>query len=86
MTTPGARPAITRQPASDNCRRTRRCRLGPNTNNGTEINRISTAVDVDLRRAVQLRQAADVSVVDATVGQAAESATQPSSSRRTSTT
>jgi hypothetical protein len=47
-----------------------------------DINRISTAVDVDLRRAgadraVQLRQAADVSMVDATVGQAAESATQP---------
>lgn len=47
-----------------------------------DINRISTAVDVDLRRAgadraVQLRQAADVSVVDATVGQAAESATHP---------
>lgn len=47
-----------------------------------DINRISAAVDVDLRRAgadraVQLRQAADVSVVDATVGQAAESATHP---------
>ena len=58
-----------------------------------DINRISTAVDVDVDlrragadRAVQLRQAADVSVVDATVGQAAESATQPSSSRPPSTT
>ena len=47
-----------------------------------DINRISAAVDVDLRskgadRAVQLRQTAEVSVVGATVGQAAESATQP---------
>lgn len=47
-----------------------------------DINRISAAVDVDLRRtgadrAVQLRHAAEVSVVDATVGQAAESATHP---------
>lgn len=47
-----------------------------------DINRISAAVDVDLRRAgadraVQLRQATGVSVVDATVGQAAESATHP---------
>jgi hypothetical protein len=47
-----------------------------------DINRISAAVDVDLRRvgadrAVRLRQAAEVSVVDATVGQAAESGTHP---------
>ena len=47
-----------------------------------DINRISAAVDVDLRRggadrAAQLRQTAEVSVVDATVGQAAESATHP---------
>jgi len=47
-----------------------------------DINRISAAVDVELRRtgadrAVQLRQAAEVSVVDATVGQAAESTTHP---------
>jgi hypothetical protein len=47
-----------------------------------DINRISAAVDVELRRggadrAVQLRQTAEVSVVDATVGQAAESATHP---------
>ncbi|MGI8575939.1 MAG: hypothetical protein ACR2MA_11525 [Egibacteraceae bacterium] len=47
-----------------------------------DINRISAAVDVDLRRAgadraVQLRQTADVSVVDATVGQTAESAQHP---------
>ena len=47
-----------------------------------DINRISAAIDVDLRRsgadrAVQLRQAVEVSVVDATVGQAAESATHP---------
>ena len=47
-----------------------------------DINRISAAIDVELRRAgadraVQLRQVADVSVVDATVVQAAESATHP---------
>jgi len=47
-----------------------------------DINRISAAVDVDLRqegadRAAQLRQAVNVSVVDATVGQAAEAAPQP---------
>jgi hypothetical protein len=47
-----------------------------------DINRLSAAVDVDLRRsgadrATQLRQAVEVSVVDATVGQAAESATHP---------
>ncbi len=47
-----------------------------------DINRISAAVDIDLRhagadRAVQLRQATSVSVVDATVGQAAEAAPQP---------
>jgi len=47
-----------------------------------DINRISAAVDVDLRRggadrAVQLRQATEVSVVDATVGHAAESGTHP---------
>ncbi len=47
-----------------------------------DINRISAAIDVDLRRAgadraVQLRHTADVSVVDATVGQAAEFASHP---------
>lgn len=47
-----------------------------------DINRISAAVDVDLRhagadRAAQLRQAANVSVVDATVAQAAEAAPHP---------
>jgi hypothetical protein len=43
---------------------------------------IAAAIDVELRRAgadraVQLRQTAEVSVVDAKVGQAAESATHP---------
>lgn len=47
-----------------------------------DINRLSAAVDVDLRpagadRAAQLKQAAGVSVVDATVGEAAESAEDP---------
>lgn len=47
-----------------------------------DVNRISAALDVDLRRtgadrAVQLRQGASVSVVDATVGQAAEAAPHP---------
>jgi hypothetical protein len=47
-----------------------------------EINRISAAVDIDLRRSaadrcVQLRQAANVAVVDATVGQAAEVGAPP---------
>jgi hypothetical protein len=47
-----------------------------------DINRISAAIDVDLQRAgadraAQLRKTADVSVVDATVGQAAEAAAQP---------
>jgi hypothetical protein len=47
-----------------------------------DINHISAAIDVDLQRAgadraAQLRKTADVSVVDATVGQAAEAAAQP---------
>jgi hypothetical protein len=47
-----------------------------------DINRIAAAVDVDLHRSaanrcVQLRSATNVSVVDATVGQAAESADHP---------
>lgn len=47
-----------------------------------DINRLAAAVDVDLRpagadRAAQLRRAAGVSVVDATVGEAAESAEDP---------
>jgi hypothetical protein len=47
-----------------------------------DINRISAAIDVDLHRlaadrCVQLRSTTNVSVVDATVGQAAESADHP---------
>jgi hypothetical protein len=47
-----------------------------------DINRISGAADVDLHRSaanrcVQLRSATNASVVDATVGQAAESAAHP---------